>query len=245
METATGRGAKKAGFRALFFTGLVFLVIGFTSNKIIGFFLEEMEGARNWIETTGTVERSGVYESGKSDSGKPMYSLDVLVSYEVEGHMYSTSQMDPSGGSTSTSSRRMVQKKAEAYPEGLKVPVYYNPEYPEQAVLDREIPLWLKILFKLPLGGIIVGILLILQGILRLAGLGLALGFLVHSSKKEKHVSSREAGQNPVPPRQSFPRGSARQNSPEQEGLHTTGTETAPPDKQKGEHGSEDDGFSI
>ncbi len=232
METAMGRGGKKAGPGGLFFVGIIFLVTGFfTSNIITGIVLEDVKAAQNWPRTTRTVEGSAVYESGKNDSGSPMYSFDVLVSYEVDGVMYSTGQLNPMGGSSSTTSRRSVQEKADAYPEGARVSVYYNPEDPGQGVLELKLPLLLRLLFKLPFLGILLGILLIIRGILRLVKLGLGLGFLLHSSKKERGLLRESAGQR-----------NAKQGRMEQ-------GETVPDPpgqyQQKGDDVPGNDGFSI
>ncbi len=236
METTTGRGGKKSGTGGLFFGGIIFLVIGVFTSSITDDVLEDVKAAQNWPQTTGTVEGSAVHESGGSDSGNPMYSFNILVSYEVDGVMYSTRQMDPMGGVSSTSSRRSVQQKVDAYPEGTQVPVYYNPEDPSFGVLKTELPLLLRLLFKLPLLAILLGIFLIVRGILRLVKLGLGLGFLFHKARKEKGASREELPREKVPGEYTLEREEFTPDLPTESGGETGESRNNDP---------RDDGFSI
>ncbi len=248
MEITVGSRGKKSGPGGLFFVGIIFLVIGLFTSSIIDDVLEDVKDAQNWPQTTGTVEGSAVHESGESDSGNPMYSFSILVSYEVDGVKYSTRQMDPMGGISSTSSRRSVQKKVDAYPKGAQVPVYYKPEDPSFGVLKTKLPLLLRLPLKLPLLAILLGIFLIIRGILSLVKLGLGLGFLFHKTRKEKGAAFQETVYNPPSPSQE----SQGQKEPLQQASHQEGVapeafirDEVVKEKPTENKPSNDDGFSI
>ncbi|HEX4966272.1 MAG TPA: DUF3592 domain-containing protein [Thermoanaerobaculia bacterium] len=90
--------------------------------------------ARSWTETECTVLSSQVGTHSGSDSDT--YSVDVVYTYEVEGRGYQSNRYGFLGGSSS--GRAGKEEVVARYPPGARVPCWYDPAHPEQAVLSRE-----------------------------------------------------------------------------------------------------------
>jgi hypothetical protein len=86
-----------------------------------------------YTRTTGTIVRSEVVLRGHDEEGSPRYDFRLLYRYEVDGGLYegSTVSHSPSLGFSSASSLK------ERFAEGATVPVFYHPESPAQAVLEK------------------------------------------------------------------------------------------------------------
>jgi hypothetical protein len=109
--------------------GVVLLVAGFLMTRTPG-------KSSHWPTTTGQILASMIQYRRKSGGGHSPYPL-VLYTYQVEGQHYQSQRIYfgvPVGGSAMTG----VIKK---YPVGAQVPVYYNPQNPADAVLERSIPM--------------------------------------------------------------------------------------------------------
>lgn len=158
---------KKSSTKTLLFLGIFFLVLGIGLNKISHLILDDVNSAKTWPSVMGKVEGSVVYKNGESDSGNPMYSYEIQVSYIVENQSYSTKRVT-FGGTMRTTSKRSVQKKVDAYSKGSSVPVYYNPEDPGDSVLETKLPLSLLLISKLPYVSILLGLYLLVRGVIKL-----------------------------------------------------------------------------
>jgi hypothetical protein len=91
--------------------------------------------SNHWPSTTGQILTSMIQYRRKSGGGHSPYSV-VIYTYQVASQPYQSQRIYfgvPVGGSAMTG----VIKK---YPMGAQVPVYYNPENPAEAVLERTIP---------------------------------------------------------------------------------------------------------
>jgi hypothetical protein len=108
--------------------GVVLLVAGFLMARTPA-------KSDHWPTTTGQILASMIQYRRKSGGGHSPYPL-VLYAYQVEGQPYQSQRIyfgTPVGGSAMTG----VVKK---YPVGAQVPVYYDPQNPADAVLERTIP---------------------------------------------------------------------------------------------------------
>ena len=87
----------------------------------------------DWPATQGEVTVSK-YTSRLMGSGMT-YKLDFACVYTVAGRSYRTEQVQFGNGHVS--SRNLILDLAERYPVGSRPPVYYDPEHPDEAVLER------------------------------------------------------------------------------------------------------------
>lgn len=108
--------------------------------------------SRSWPSVSGRVTESTLdveRRADKSDSYMPR----VRYEYAVKGESYESSQLNfwgSIGGSRATAERTTAR-----YPAGAQVTVYYNPETPSEAVLDRAFsPL---VLILPPVGVVLAG----------------------------------------------------------------------------------------
>jgi len=93
-----------------------------------------VRASRSWPSVGGRITESTLdveTHAGKSDSYMPR----IRYEYAVKGETYESSQLNfwgSMGGSRSVAARTTAR-----YPAGATVAVYYNPESPSEAVLDR------------------------------------------------------------------------------------------------------------
>ncbi|MFN8412906.1 MAG: DUF3592 domain-containing protein [Anaerolineales bacterium] len=103
--------------------------------------------ARNWLQTTGTVETSEIVHRSDSDGGTSPYP-HVVYTYQANGQSLKNDRIQP-GGDVGGMVAYKTQKK---YLVGARVPVYYNPQNPSEALLERSVPgyvrwLWVALVF--------------------------------------------------------------------------------------------------
>ena len=107
----------------------LFLLVG---APVSGYFLSriilEARASASWPAVTGTITKAGVAETA---TGR--YQVDVAYTYQVGGSDYDGSKVRASDGEYSRydDAYRAVGSLA----PGQRVPVYYNPANPGQAVL--------------------------------------------------------------------------------------------------------------
>ncbi len=133
----------------LFIVG-IFVIIAVALNliflAIIYFMHRKAKVAGGWGSVTGTVLASGLERRRSSNnSGSVNYPV-VLYSYRVMGQDYQSNVIAPGlqvGGSG-------APKVVERYPIGSQVTVYYNPQNPGEAVLEKKAPalmwMWVSLL---------------------------------------------------------------------------------------------------
>ncbi len=130
---------------------------------IILFTRRKVTKASTWPSTLGTVTESRIQMRSNSEGGRTSYPL-VRYTYQVMERSYQSQKVVPGmdvGGSG-------AQKVVARYPVGAQVMVYYNPEDPSEALLERGMPGHIKWLW------IILAILNVF-----LCGLGAALFFIL------------------------------------------------------------------
>jgi hypothetical protein len=94
-----------------------------------------VRASRRWPSVQGRITESRLDRNPRSGSGGYSYTPRVRFSYAVDRQEYESSQINfwgVVGGSEGTARRTTTR-----YPEGARVTVYYNPEAPSEAVLDR------------------------------------------------------------------------------------------------------------
>ena len=86
----------------------------------------------SWIRVEGRVISSHVEQSGTTiEFDHPTYQVHAKVEYKVNGVIYRTSNANDFIGSIESIG------KPGSLPKKSKIYVYYNPENPSEAVMDR------------------------------------------------------------------------------------------------------------
>jgi hypothetical protein len=112
-------------FFVIFILNVVFLTI-------IYFIRRRMSQVSTWPSTMGTVVSSEIELRSDSDSGTTEYPA-VTYSYQVNGQAYQNEKLAPGPEIGGSGARKVVAK----YPAGAQVMVFYDPQKPSDAVLER------------------------------------------------------------------------------------------------------------
>ena len=115
--------------------GGVFLLLNVIFLGILFFTQRRVNVVNQWPTTTGTVTLSTVEARSDSEGGTTYYPV-VRYSYQVGGQIFQGSRIAPGmevGGSG-------AGKVSARYPMGAQVPVYYDPQSPSDAVLEKKAP---------------------------------------------------------------------------------------------------------
>lgn len=111
-----------------------------------------VRASRGWPSVGGRITESTLdveTRAGKSDTYMPR----IRYEYAVKGESYESSQLNFWG--SMGGSRSVAERTTARYPAGAPVTVYYNPETPSDAVLDRAFsPL---VLILPPVGVVLAG----------------------------------------------------------------------------------------
>lgn len=97
--------------------------------------------AKDWATTTGTVVFSTL-EARRGSKGSTVYYPVVQYQYRAHAQQYESRKIMPGMDWGGSGAPAIVAK----YPTGSTVTVYYNPENPAEALLERNTPkytIWL------------------------------------------------------------------------------------------------------
>jgi len=133
----------------LFILNIVFL-------GIIFFMRRKMAAVSQWPSTMGTVTSSHLERRHSSDDGGFTDYPVVQYSYQVSGQVYQGTKLAPGPDVGGSGAGKVVGR----YPAGAQVMVFYNPQNPSDAVLERKAPaqwlMWLiLVIFDCALCGVI------------------------------------------------------------------------------------------
>ena len=133
----------------------VLLILNAIFLGVIFFMRRRMATVSQWPSTMGTVNSSYLERRSSSEGGSTDYPV-VHYSYQVGGQSYQGAKLAPGPEVGGTGAGKVVAR----YPEGAQVMVFYNPQDPSDAVLERKAPaqwlIWLLlIVFDCVLCGII------------------------------------------------------------------------------------------
>ncbi|MDX1514493.1 MAG: DUF3592 domain-containing protein [Gammaproteobacteria bacterium] len=92
----------------------------------------ELKRIRSWPETEGTIEKFAVTATYVGD-----YFPGISYRYEVDGREY-VGDVIRRGGRVSFRSRRRAREMEQYYVPGGRIPVYYDPDAPDQCCIDRD-----------------------------------------------------------------------------------------------------------
>lgn len=115
-------------------------IIGCTFLLMNGIFLgiivstqRKMNAIQSWSSTMGTVSNSYLERRRSSKGGSVNYPV-VQYSYQVGGQAYRGSKIAPGMEVGGTGAGKVVER----YPAGAQVMVFYDPQNPSDAVLERK-----------------------------------------------------------------------------------------------------------
>ena len=133
----------------------VLLILNAIFLGVIFFMRRRVATVSQWPSTMGTVNASYLERRSSSEGGSTNYPV-VQYSYQIGGRTYQGSKLAPGPEVGGTGAGKVVAR----YPAGAQVMVFYNPESPSDAVLERKAPaqwlMWLLlIVFDCALCGVI------------------------------------------------------------------------------------------
>ena len=105
----------------------LFIIAGFIVTLWGGIIIIRARKTQRWPVTEGTIEQSA--PTSEANDLLP----HILFSYTVATHTYQHTLEFPGGVNPSPELATHYVRK---YPAGAKVPVYYNPDQPDQATLE-------------------------------------------------------------------------------------------------------------
>jgi hypothetical protein len=115
--------------------GFVLLILNAVFLTIIFFMRRKMAAVNQWPSTMGSVIMSRIEQRSSSEGGYTDYPV-VQYSYQVGGQTYQTYKLAPGPEVGGTGAGKVVAR----YPSGAQVMVFYNPQNPSEAVLERKAP---------------------------------------------------------------------------------------------------------
>lgn len=119
--------------------GLVVLLVAIGAVAGAGYLYLKSRSTRNWPAVSGLITKSGTRSQyGPNDSGAPTTIADVWYTYTVDGIAYHNDTISRAQYGTNDPSHAV--KEARRYPAGRKVIVYYNPEDPQDSILEHKTP---------------------------------------------------------------------------------------------------------
>jgi len=126
-------------FIPLCFGGFFFL-----AGAILLFFAirnrQKSSASMSWPSTPGTITASSVRQNSSTDEdGHVNFTYSPLVEYDFMVNNQSYKGKRINYGVSATSSKEAAQKEVDRFTLGMPVTVYYNPEKPGEAVLDKKI----------------------------------------------------------------------------------------------------------
>lgn len=113
--------------------GCTFLLMNAIFLGIILSTQRKMKAVQSWASTMGTVSNSYLERRRSSKGGSVNYPV-VQYSYQAGGQPYHGSKIAPGMAVGGTGAGRVVER----YPAGAQVMVFYDPQNPSDAVLERK-----------------------------------------------------------------------------------------------------------
>ncbi|HOT27176.1 MAG TPA: DUF3592 domain-containing protein [Candidatus Ozemobacteraceae bacterium] len=126
-----------------------FLLTGVFGGAMVGYFVARDHAALSWPSAPGTIVKSWVGERSewKDDHTYQLYSPHVRYVYRVGTASQPYEGEEISSLQTSSGDRKWAESVVASYAVGTRVTVYYNPDRPQEALLERGIHTWFILLF--------------------------------------------------------------------------------------------------
>ena len=98
---------------------------------------KEAEESQNWSSTLGRITKTYMRQEVSYESGNTIYYPEIEYEYEYLGIIYTGNRIN-FGGSSGNSNRKKSEEVLAQYPVNKTITVYYEPNNPEKAVLERK-----------------------------------------------------------------------------------------------------------
>lgn len=135
--------------------------------------MEEAKASESWPSVQGIVSHSEIQQSTRDET--IMYAAVIKYEFTVDSISYLGNRISLSSENSKTSSAREVKKVLQKYPLGERVKVFYDPELPENSVLETGADTLTYIIKYVPFVLALFGVLMLYQVIRVFAMLLLAL----------------------------------------------------------------------
>lgn len=151
---------KSSGGCGLLIFGLIWSAMTLLFDSLIGYQCSKGIQSYQFVETTGTVTFSHVEQTRDNKrklSFRPTVEYDYVVGEQtLHGKVRTFGEATISG----TGARQSAEGVLKRYPVGKDVPVYFSPDDPTQAVLERGITgnELMMMLFITPFNGVMLGL---------------------------------------------------------------------------------------
>lgn len=119
----------------------VFIIVGLFILYRLFKNMRKANQSKNWMTTPGKVLFSDVdvqYSTNADDEPVKMYQAKVVYEYDVFGMHYEKDRIAFNTGMRSSNYKKHAAIAA-AYPAGNSVIVYFNPDDPEDSVLETKV----------------------------------------------------------------------------------------------------------
>src|SRR5688500_614732 len=113
----------------------VFFVLSTRARRLVSATRDWATGSATIVEAKVDAQRGMTSGGGSATTFYPVVRYD----YEVDGRIYRGTQR-VLGDEVSKGVRSWAERDIAAYQPGMRVPVYYDPADPRQAVLERRAP---------------------------------------------------------------------------------------------------------
>lgn len=157
-EAEIKAAAKSKRYEPIFYLMLLLVGLYFLVPSLLD--MKEWRDSQDWPSTVGEVVDVKIEIITTSD-GADRYAPNITYQYFVNDQMYTKRRVRVSDNS-SYADEASARREADRYVADPQLIVYYDPERPERAVLDRQPPDKTKMIF----GGVLTGVGVILMLIL-------------------------------------------------------------------------------
>ena len=143
----------------------------------------------DWPTADGRITRSELERF--RERGQTMYSADVAYEYALDGKTFGGNRVwfgDDARSSDPTAWRRAVDR----YPVGSGVKVYYDPDDPQESVLEPGLTWAGSVIYLLGLGFLALGAVIVLSALLPLL---LAIAAILSGSGRRPHDPRDDFGE--------------------------------------------------
>ena len=116
--------------------GFILFVFNIVFLGVIYFMRRKMAAVSQWPSTLGTVTMSALEQRRSGNDNSWTDYPVVQYSYQVNGQVYQSVRLAPGPEVGGSGARKVVAK----YPAGAQALVFYDPQSPSDAVLEKKAP---------------------------------------------------------------------------------------------------------
>lgn len=120
--------------------GFIIFIFGFIGAVMVFLYFrhkKEAEESQNWASTLGTITKTYMRQEVSYETSNTIYYPTIEYEYEYRGTTYTGSRIN-FGGSSGNSNYRKSEEILAQYPINKTITVYYDPNNPEEAVLEQK-----------------------------------------------------------------------------------------------------------